>query len=284
MHEYLDDPLADNNEDAVKLRYAVGRAARKRSFRTRPYDNRRRGGSFSANDFFRGFSNTFTTPRVPQSQSIIKGGSLIRGLESWQDSSSPETVVATTAGRQATSCVTAHSLRPNPSPYCPVPLQLPQISSSEVEYDFDHDEDSFDYEKSQKNVSVKSKLRQNVEFWQNELKANNSILSTIKFGYVIPFAQFPPAVILKNNRSSLNYPDFVCTAINELLSAGCINEVSVPYVVNPLTVSVNSSGKKRLVLDLRHVYRFVQKQKIKFEGIKEALTYAKKGLFMIKFD
>ncbi|KAK3098254.1 hypothetical protein FSP39_017641 [Pinctada imbricata] len=61
VHEYLDDPLADNNEDAVKLRYAVGRAARERSFRTRPYDNRRRGGSFSANDFFRGFSNTFNS-------------------------------------------------------------------------------------------------------------------------------------------------------------------------------------------------------------------------------
>lgn len=56
VHEYLDDPLADNNEDATKLRSAVGRAARKRSYRSRPYE-KRRGGSFSANDFFRGFSN-----------------------------------------------------------------------------------------------------------------------------------------------------------------------------------------------------------------------------------
>jgi hypothetical protein len=47
VHEYLDDP----NEDVSKLRSAVRRAARKRSYRSRPYE-KRRGGSFSANDFF----------------------------------------------------------------------------------------------------------------------------------------------------------------------------------------------------------------------------------------
>jgi hypothetical protein len=62
VNEYLDDPLADNNEDAVKLRGAVYRAARKRNYRGKPHGfsgQNSRQGTFSANDFFRGFSQMF---------------------------------------------------------------------------------------------------------------------------------------------------------------------------------------------------------------------------------
>ncbi|XP_055996384.1 uncharacterized protein LOC130046894 [Ostrea edulis] len=52
VSEYLVDPLADDTEDATKLRYAVSRAARKRSYRSKPYDKRR--GNFAPNDFFPG--------------------------------------------------------------------------------------------------------------------------------------------------------------------------------------------------------------------------------------
>jgi len=47
-----------------------------------------------------------------------------------------------------------------------------------------------------------------------------------------------------------------------LLDAGCIKEsYARPHCVNPLTVSVNSSGKGRFILDMRHVNSFVEKQK-----------------------
>jgi hypothetical protein len=70
-----------------------------------------------------------------------------------------------------------------------------------------------------------------------------------------------------------------------LKEKGCIIDVfQKPYVINPLTVSVNDSGKHILVLDLRHVNKYVQKQKIKFEGILEAKQYAKKDFFMVKWD
>jgi hypothetical protein len=42
--------------------------------------------------------------------------------------------------------------------------------------------------------------------------------------------------------------------------------------------------KERLILDLRHENKCIEKQKIKFEGSKEALQYAKRGNLMIKFD
>lgn len=38
------------------------------------------------------------------------------------------------------------------------------------------------------------------------------------------------------------------------------------------------------MLDLRHVNQFVENQKVKFEGIKEDMYYARKDKFMIKFD
>ena len=110
-------------------------------------------------------------------------------------------------------------------------------------------------------------------------------MSTIEFGYIIPFYQNPPSAFLKNNKSALNHADFVLKAITDLKEKGCIIDVfQKPYVINPLTVSVNDSGKHRLVLDLRDVNKYVQKQKIKFESVLEAKQYAKKGFFMVKWD
>jgi hypothetical protein len=66
---------------------------------------------------------------------------------------------------------------------------------------------------------------------------------------------------------------------------GCIVETKdVPYEVNPLTVAISDSGKERLVLDLRHVNRYIEKQKVKFEGVNEAKQYAKQGNYAVKFD
>lgn len=49
-------------------------------------------------------------------------------------------------------------------------------------------------------------------------------------------------------------------------------------------MSVPANKKPRLILDLRHVNFFIVKRKVKFEGTKEGLNFAKKGNFMIKFD
>ena len=54
--------------------------------------------------------------------------------------------------------------------------------------------------------------------------------------------------------------------------------------VNPLSVSVQSSGKKRLILDLRFVNKHVWKQKGKFEDLKVPLYYFDKGHYMFSFD
>ena len=48
---------------------------------------------------------------------------------------------------------------------------------------------------------------------------------------------------------------------------------SPPDVVNPLSVSVQSSGEKRLILDLRNVNFFVSKSKIKFDDAQSMLNF-----------
>ena len=50
-----------------------------------------------------------------------------------------------------------------------------------------------------------------------------------------------------NNLSAIKEADFVCEAILDLLKMHCIEELSeVPNIVNPLSFSIQSSGKKRL--------------------------------------
>ena len=133
-------------------------------------------------------------------------------------------------------------------------------------------------------MSVKGKLKENLAFWKNTIEANWFILNVIKEGYRIPFIENPSFVFLSNNTSARKYLKFVTTAINQLILSGCvIEESSRPYCIIPLTISINSNGKERLILDLRHVNKCIEKQKIKFEGSKEVLQYVKRRNFMIKF-
>ena len=49
-----------------------------------------------------------------------------------------------------------------------------------------------------------------------------------------------------------------------MLKIGSIKEVKAPpRVINPLSVSENSAGKKRLILDLRYINEHLYKDKIK---------------------
>ena len=59
---------------------------------------------------------------------------------------------------------------------------------------------------------------------------------------------------------------------------------SPPSVVNPLSVSVSSEGKCRLILDLRHVNQFIPKLKFKMEDSRVFLDYLQPSGFMFKFD
>ena len=102
----------------------------------------------------------------------------------------------------------------------------------------------------QEGVKVKGSLKRNVSFWEH-IGASRFICNTIVDGYKIPFIYTPPAASFGNNRSAIQHSEFVEQAISDLLIAGSVVECGcAPTVVNPLSVSIQPNGKKRLILDL----------------------------------
>ena len=144
----------------------------------------------------------------------------------------------------------------------------------------------FEFEKGNNYPSVKGRLKKNLIFWQETLSANFAILEIIDNGYKIPFYKTPKRASFCNNESALKNKNFVEESISELLKCSSIIEAEKPpEVINPLSVSINSSGKKRLILDLRYVNTHVYKDKIKFEDWKcfEHYLEGKEG-YLFKFD
>ena len=131
---------------------------------------------------------------------------------------------------------------------------------------------------------MKGNLRHNIKFWKS-IGAPYYILSLIENGYKLPFVSLPEPVKLRNNKSARLHADFVDQAIHELVFSGRICVVAQkPLVVNPLSVAKQPCGKKRLILDLRHVNKCLVKQRVKYEDWKFALAYFTKGSYMFSFD
>ena len=75
------------------------------------------------------------------------------------------------------------------------------------------------------------------------------------------------------------------SCVNIALATQCISVVeSQPWVVNPLTVSTRDDGKRRLVLDLRHVNPHLFKYKFQCEDITTAQDLLGEGYYLYTFD
>ena len=102
---------------------------------------------------------------------------------------------------------------------------------------------------------------------------------------MLPFVSLPEPAVFRNNRSSLALAKFVEDALSELVESGRVIEVVVPpLVVNPLSVSVQATGQKKLILDLRYVNKCLRKMRIKYEDWKIASSYFMTEAFMFSFD
>ena len=133
-------------------------------------------------------------------------------------------------------------------------------------------------------VNVKGNLRRKLEFWKR-IGTSKFILNVIERGYMLPLISLPEPAVFRNNRSSLAHAKFVEDAIRELVESVRVLEVVVPpLVVNPLSVSVQATGKKRLILDLRYVNKCLRKMRVKYEDWKIALSYFMSEAFMFSFD
>ena len=144
----------------------------------------------------------------------------------------------------------------------------------------------FEFKKGNNYPSVKGRLKKNLIFWWETLSTNSTILEVIDNGYKIPFFKTPKCSSFRNNQSALKNQNFVEESISEMLKCGSIIEAEkAPEVINPLSVSINPSGKKRLILDLRYVNTHVYNDKIKFEDWKCFEYYLEgKKWYLFKFD
>ncbi len=57
-----------------------------------------------------------------------------------------------------------------------------------------------------------------------------------------------------------------------------------PLVINPFSVSIQSSGKKRLIADLRHLNRCLRPPLFKMDDYKAALPALRRGNYLFGFD
>ena len=119
--------------------------------------------------------------------------------------------------------------------------------------------DYAEYERTEGNISVVGSLTRHYSYWE-DIRAPDHILNIVKHGYTIPLKYLPRRKFMQNNFLSRNDPGFVKEAISELIHTGAVVETLEPVkVINPLTVS-DKNGKKRLVLDLRHVNKAIMLQ------------------------
>lgn len=121
-------------------------------------------------------------------------------------------------------------------------------------------------------AEVKGSLRRNLDFWIH-IGAPKFILSVIANGYCLPFQCTPVCVSLNNNKSALKFKDFVEEAIEELLLTNRVVEK-----FNPLSVSAQANGKKRLILDLRHVKKYLIKRESEIRRLESRGSFLPKGL------
>ena len=137
---------------------------------------------------------------------------------------------------------------------------------------------------SNKLLLKRTELFKSIQHWRS-LGAPDFILSAIRNGYKILFISTPPPRRFTNNASALKEADFVREVILEPLRSNLVEEIiSPPDIVNPLTVSVQANGEKRLILDLRHINFHVYKQKFKCKNLHTIKNTFAKGIFVFSFD
>ena len=127
---------------------------------------------------------------------------------------------------------------------------------------------------------VKGRLRENIAFWQF-IGASQWLLRVLNESCCLPFIEFPKRMFFRNHNSVFRNSEFVSSEISKLLLSGAMVEVSSTdlYVRNPLGVAVNTSGKPRLILDLRYVNQHLRSLKFKYEDIRTAADLFQKGDF-----
>ena len=134
-------------------------------------------------------------------------------------------------------------------------------------------------------TNVQGRLRKHISFWKDVLQAPPPILDCINCGYHLPLKFMPPPYSSDNHTSAFLQQQFVDDAVADLLKNRCAEQVNEkPYICSPLLVVSNSTGKLRLVLNLRYLNQFLHVVSFKYENLHIAALMFEEDEFLIKFD
>ena len=109
----------------------------------------------------------------------------------------------------------------------------------------------------------------------------------VKNGYVPQLWENPDRYEEPNNKSYVREKEWAKVAVEKLKEARLVEEIGREdlWCVNPLTVAMNSKGKRRLCLDLsRYMNKIVKAPKFKLESTLAALQVIEKEDYMFSFD
>ena len=303
--EYLDSELADNDDDAKKMKKAEKEAQRKIA-QARATKVTKSRASFSRLprpvNTNNSTSNKFASPRNTFPRSSVLAGAMRGPVLSGPFRRSGSCFSCGKVGHWRSECpllvvAQTHEGKKLSNPNMNLPnaefFSQSHICSSVSFQEGEPGEevDSLCIEKGDFLESesapidqVRGGLKTHLHAWE-ELSPTYSVFSIIKEGYKLPLVTIPQSVALRNNKSTFENSDFVSKAIDDLLANQCVSIVdSQPWVVNPLSVSVRGKGEKRLVLDLRHINPHLYEYKFKCEDITTAQQLLGKSYYLYTFD
>ena len=134
-------------------------------------------------------------------------------------------------------------------------------------------------------MDVQGHLRQSLDFWMNILKPAPCIIDCIRERYKLPLMTITDCYQKPNQCSAIEHKEFVSEAIQELERNWCIEKVlETPYICSPLSVVVNSQGKRRLELNLHYLNQFLWMDRFKYEDLQIAMLMFQRGDYMFSFN
>ena len=281
VQEYVANPIADDSEDEKRMNRAQARAERKSKAekskktknRTAPYNS--------------------SSEKKDEKLKIRSGRCFTCGRRGHWADSCPESASKTTKlsrldlsyfvqnslkSSENISILSEHKSRDNSiTDFSPFKVTHYHISDIDLSRQTNNGI-------SNSIITPVGRLKANINKWKL-ITSNIHVIDVVQNGYKLPLKTEPDRVILQNNRSALDNPDFVKSEIESLLKKGCIREVvSPPKVVNPLTVAYNKKAKPRLVLDCRHINPHLFQFRFKYEDAYVAKEMFRKGDYLFGYD
>ena len=141
----------------------------------------------------------------------------------------------------------------------------------------------------QKGRPTAGRFRQGLSFWRDisSPHLDRQVLSWISEGVRMNWNDkgAAPAARFRNQQSALDNAGFVSEQLEEMLQAGAVVRTRKPSkVMSPLGVNTRRNGKKRLVVDMRHVNAHLNVPKFKMDSLSDLSDLANPGDWMTSID